>query len=292
VQDRELCIALCSERILALVIPMLHSLRRRSQLNGTAAIVVLAREIFNRSKLVRWRVVPALVHVLTNGIIEARANAAGAMYYLAIDEQDRMIVGAFRALPPLLENFCERFLSPTGRRHAGLALYFLTLSRYNLPILEKMRAVPQLLDVVTDRSSREAMALWSYAIKILYNLAEGSKGREELMDAGAFPVMLGILKEEEGMEKEQVECLAVMHRICTHCPLKFKELAIAGGAEEVLTEKKREWGKEGKKMAKEMLGVMLERDVSSQEQSTDSSTQSRSSEDDEQENQEEGQSSQ
>lgn len=253
-KSRDRGISLCNQRIVAAIIDMLQSTDSTAQINASGAMLGFAIIEANRIKIVSWGAVPSLVHVLSNGTCRARANAACAIWRLAMEERNRMVIGDLGAIPPLLEKFCEYFMSHAGREEAALALYYLSLCPTNLKILANMGAVPQLLAAATDKRSEETTELRKYAIMLLDCLAGARKGREDLMDMGVVEALVRLLREG-GLHRY---CLSVMYKISMHSSLRFKGLAVAAGAEEVLAAANQEWGQEFRETARRVLEFIRE----------------------------------
>lgn len=211
---------------------------------------------------------------------ESRGNAAGALFSLALEDENKLAIGVLGAIPPLLNMFAgsggEGRLV-LARVEAGMALYHLSLAPNNLVKIAKAPgAIKALLHVAAnlkedagDDEGGGRRRRRRVAMMVLASLARRDEGRVALMDADVVKAMVEMMrgklvdgKEEEEAEEEENYCIGVMYEMSKGgmSTLRFRALARAAGAEEVLQlllEKHREGeGRVGKEMARKILKVI------------------------------------
>ncbi|GFY93921.1 RING/U-box superfamily protein with ARM repeat domain-containing protein [Actinidia rufa] len=70
------------------------------QTNAVAAMVNLSLEKVNKLKIVRSRIAPSLIDVLKGGGAEWQEHASGAIFSLALEDDNRTAIGVLGALQP------------------------------------------------------------------------------------------------------------------------------------------------------------------------------------------------
>ncbi|GMH07969.1 hypothetical protein Nepgr_009809 [Nepenthes gracilis] len=246
--------ALCTPRLLSALQSLIISKYCRIQVNSIAALVNLSLEKSNKVKIVRAGIVPPLVDVLSGGFPEAQEHASGAIFSLALDDDNKTAIGALGALPPLIHMM--RSSTESARHDSALALYHLSLARSNRTKLVKLGLVPVLLGMV------RAGQLTGRVLLILCNLGACSEGRASMLDGGAVRFFLQMLRKGEfDSESTRDRCVAALCAL-SHGGLRFKGLASAAGAEEVLRKMVEEVGcsKWARGKAKRLLEVFKARE--------------------------------
>lgn len=195
-------------------------------MNATAALVNLSLENQNKVKIVRSGIVPPLIDVLKGGFPEAQDHAAGALFSLALDDQNKTAIGVLGALQPLLHAL--RSDSERTRHDSSLALYHLTLVQSNRSKLVKLGAVQTLMGMVKSGHMTGRIML------ILSNLAGCADGRAVMLDSGAVECFLGMLSGNElESESGREVCIGALFGL-SQGGFRFKAVAKAAGAEEVM----------------------------------------------------------
>ncbi|XP_064986651.1 U-box domain-containing protein 41-like [Musa acuminata AAA Group] len=242
-ESRDRRVALCTPRLLGALRPVLLSPCAAVQINAAAAIVNLSLEPVNKVRILRSGMVPALVEVLRRGHPEARDHAAGALFGLALEDENRAAIGVLGAISPLLNMFAGPSADgPRARRDAGLALYHLSLAAANRSkIARTPGASHALLAVAAERDEEDAAAPGeqgqglgpaTIAAMVIHNLAGCNEGRAALMGAGAVTALVRLIKGPPLTAAEE-QCVAALYWM-SQGSLRFRCLAKAAGAEQVL----------------------------------------------------------
>ncbi|KAG8379038.1 hypothetical protein BUALT_Bualt07G0046600 [Buddleja alternifolia] len=243
--------ALCSERLLLALRPLLKSRYAGVQTNATAAVVNLSLENGNKVKIVRAGVVPLLIEILKNGFEESREHAAGAIFSLSLEDGNKTAIGVLGALPPLLHEL--RSGTRRSRHDSALALYHLTMVQSNRVKMMRLGAVSALLALLKDAQVAARVVL------VVCNLATCDEGRAALMDANAVECLVGSLRNgtELNSESTRENCVAALYSL-SHGSLRFKGLARDAGAVAVLQEVAETGSERAREKAKRVLMVLRE----------------------------------
>ena len=223
-------------------------------------MVNLSLEPENKVRIVRSGAVSPLVDVLRGGHPEARDHAAGAMYSLAAEDENRAAIGVLGVIPPLLELFAGA-VGYRARREAGMALYHVSLSGMNRSkIARAPGAVRTLLAAAEarDRSSEaDAAALRRLAVMILANLAGCPDGRAALMDGGAVAAVVRLMLSGSAApgSAEEEYCISTLYGM-SRGSMRFRGLARAAGVEAALQPVAEGGGGVGRDMARRTLRAM------------------------------------
>ncbi|RRT44368.1 hypothetical protein B296_00045164 [Ensete ventricosum] len=242
-ESRDRRVALCTPRLLGALRPVLLSPCAGVQINAAAAMVNLSLEPVNKVRILRSGMVPALVEVLRSDHPEARDHAAGALFGLALEEENRAAIGVLGAITPLLNLFAGPSADdPRARRDAGLALYHLSFAAANRSkIARTPGALHAMLAVAAERDEEDAAAPGeqrqglgpaTIAVMVIHNLAGCNEGRAALMGAGAVTALVRLIKGPPLIAAEE-QCVAALYWM-SQGSLRFRRLAKAAGAEQVL----------------------------------------------------------
>lgn len=91
--SEDLRVSLCTDRILSFLRSLLVSRYNLVQTNAAASVVNLSLEKQNKVKIVRSGFVPLLIDVLKSGTTEAQEHVAGALFSLALEDENKMVIG-------------------------------------------------------------------------------------------------------------------------------------------------------------------------------------------------------
>ncbi|CAH8267810.1 unnamed protein product [Arabidopsis lyrata] len=224
-------ISLCTDRILSLLRSLIVSRYNIVQTNAAASIVNLSLEKPNKLKIVRSGFVPLLIDVLKSGSTEAQEHVIGALFSLAVEEENKMVIGVLGAVEPLLHAL-RSSESERARQDAALALYHLSLIPNNRTRLVKAGAVPMMLSMIRSGESASRIVL------LLCNLAACSEGKGAMLDGNAVSILVGKLRESGGGESDAAareNCVGALLTLSIG-NMRFRGLASEAGAEEILTE--------------------------------------------------------
>lgn len=249
---------LCTTRLLSALRPLLVSRYTAIQVNSVAALVNLSLHKSNKIKIVRSGILPPLIDVLKAGSPEAQEHASGAVFSLALDDDCKTAVGVLGALPPLLHLLHSE--GERTRHDSALALYHLSLVQSNRSKLVKMGSVPVLLRMVKSGHMTGRVLL------TLCNLSSCGDGRAAMLDSGGVESLVGVLRRNEfDSRSTQESCVATLYGL-SHGGLRFKGLAKAAGAVEVLREVEKSGSERGREKARRMLEMMRGRDKEEEEE--------------------------
>ncbi|CAI0455579.1 unnamed protein product [Linum tenue] len=256
---------LCTPAVLSALRTLISSRYTNVQVNAVASLVNLSLQKQNKVKIVRSGLLPPLIDVLKGGYPEAQDHAAGAIFSLALDDHNKTAIGVLGALPPLLNLL--RSGSERTRDDSALALYHLSLIQSNRSKMVRVGSVGVLLGILKSGHMAGRVLL------ILGNLAFCVDGRAAMLDGGGVECLVSRLRGELELESESDEsieesCVTVLCGLCQG-GLRFKGLAKAAGAEEVLATAaergRREGTREKARMVLEMLRRKAEEDTAVEE---------------------------
>ncbi|XP_057464877.1 U-box domain-containing protein 38-like [Actinidia eriantha] len=247
--NEEARVSLCTPRLLSSLRPLLISRYAVVQTNAVAAVVNLSLEKANKVKIVRSGIAPPLIDVLKGGAAESQEHAAGAIFSLALEDDNRTAMGVLGALQPLLHAL--RSESDRTRHDAAMALYHLSLVQSNRVKLVKLGAVSTLLSLLRGGELAGRVML------VLCNLAACAEGRSALLDANAVEILVGMMRR--GSESTRENCVAALDSL-SHGSLRFKGLARAAGAAEVLRDVEEKGSERAREKARKMLLLLRGRD--------------------------------
>ena len=240
--------SLCTKEFLAALLPLVSSRSTNIQINAVASVVNLSLEKSNKLKILRAGFVPSLIDVLDSGYAESQEHAAGALFSLSLEDENKMAIGILGALPVLMNTL--RSESERTRNDSALCLYHLTLNPSNRVKLVKLGAVPILLSSTRIEGSASRILL------ILCNLAVCADGRSAMLDANAVDCLVGMLREKEmDSESTRENCVVALHAL-SQGGFRFKGLAKAAGAVEVLREVEDRGSERAREKAKRILEMM------------------------------------
>ncbi|OWM71584.1 U-box domain-containing protein 40-like [Punica granatum] len=240
--------SLCTHRLLLAVRSLIVSKYSNIQVNAVAALVNLSLEKVNKVKIMRSGILPNLVEVLKSGSPEGQEHAAGAVFSLALDDHNKIAIGVLGALPPLVDML--RSATEQAQNDSALALYHLTLMQTNCIKLIRMGSVQVLLGMLRSGQLMDRVLL------IVCNVGAYPNGRSTLLDSGAIECLLGLLDRGElNSASARDNCLNALLAL-SKVGLRFKGLAKAAGAMEILKKMEIE-GSRNK--ASVLLDIILER---------------------------------
>ncbi|KAH7532556.1 hypothetical protein FEM48_Zijuj04G0032900 [Ziziphus jujuba var. spinosa] len=248
---------LCTQRLLLTLKSLILSRYTGIQVNSLAALVNLSLQKSNKVNIVRSGIVPHLVDALKGGSPEAQEHASGALFSLALNDDSKTAIGVLGALPPLLHLL--RSNSERTRHDSALALYHLTLVRSNRSKLVKDGSIPVLLGMVRSGHMADRILL------ILCNLGSSLEGRVALLDAGAVDCLVNMLRGESCSESTRESCVAALYSL-SFGGLRFKGLAKAAGAMEVLRKVERGGSERSREKARKIIEVMKAREKEEEEE--------------------------
>nr|GMD23924.1 U-box domain-containing protein 38-like [Ipomoea batatas] len=94
--NEEARVSPCSSRLLSALKPLIVSKYAGIQVNAAAALVNISLAKVNKVKIVRAGIVPLLIDVLKGGFEESQEHAAGAIFSLALEDDNKTAIGSNR----------------------------------------------------------------------------------------------------------------------------------------------------------------------------------------------------
>jgi len=244
--DENARISFCTPRLLQALRPLLNSSYEKVQMNAIAALVNLSLAKQNKIKIVRSGIVPMVIDLLKGRLPESQEHAAGVIFSLSIEDDNKTTLGFLGALPPLM--YC--LTSSESERtwsDSALALYHLTLVHSNRVKLVKLGAVPPLLAALqSDNAGR--------VLLVVCNVAASAEGKAAMLDNDAVEQLVQLLrnsKGELGSNSTRENCVAGLYEI-GRGSMRFRRLAKA----EVLKAVAETAGERAREKARRVL-VML-----------------------------------
>ncbi|KAK1422334.1 hypothetical protein QVD17_25375 [Tagetes erecta] len=250
--DEEARVSLCTPRLLTSLRKCLVSKYAVVQTNAVAALVNLSLEKTNKLKIVRSGIVPPLIDVFKAGASEAQEHAAGALFSLSLEEENKNAIGVLGALQPLVHALYSD--SARTRHDSALALYHLSLVQSNRVKLVKLGAVSTLLKLLET-------GLAGRVLLVLCNLAASNEGKSALLDSNAVECLFQKLRNEnvDSAESTRENCVACLYSLSIGS-MRFKGLARAARAAEVLRVVEESGSERAREKAKQMLKMLRERE--------------------------------
>ncbi|KAG0482189.1 hypothetical protein HPP92_010273 [Vanilla planifolia] len=231
-ESSERRVLLCSPRLLGSLRSLLSSRQAAVKSAALAVIVNLSLELPNKVRIIRSGVIPAIVNSLhPSAPVEARENAAGVLFSLALDEQNRTALGVLGAVPPLLRIFCAAEEGLRARLESGMALYHLSLAQFNKSKIARVSGVVKGLMTVAKGEDRQ---LRRVALRVMAGIVECKEGKTAMLDGGAVEGAVALLKGAAAEEGEEEEMVVRMLYGMSGGGLRFRGMARRAGAEEVL----------------------------------------------------------
>ncbi|KAL8217565.1 hypothetical protein R6Q57_020938 [Mikania cordata] len=248
--DEEARVSLCTPRLLVALRQCLVSKRAAVQANAVAALVNLSLEKTNKLKIVRSGIIPSLIDVFKAGVSESQEHAAGVLFSLSLEEEHKTAIGVLGALQPLLNALHSH--SERTRHDSALALYHLSLEQSNRVKLVKLGAVSNLLTLLET-------GLAGRVLLVLCNLAASNEGKSALLDSQAVECLFQKLRNGDSNESTRENCVACLYSLSIGS-MRFKGLAKAARATEVLRVVEKTGSERAREKAKRMLMMLRERD--------------------------------
>ncbi|GAV69729.1 U-box domain-containing protein [Cephalotus follicularis] len=160
------------------------------------------------------RIIPLLIDALQNGNDATRSNAAAALSALSQLDKNRLIIGKAGALKPLIDLLKEGH--PVGMKDAAAAILGLCFLGKNKKRLLHDGGVTVIMEMIMERK------LVGDLLGILARLSDLPKAVEEMVELGAVPCLLSIIRESEDEVNKEM-CLVILLEICMNDKTKSRE---------------------------------------------------------------------
>ncbi|TKY52058.1 U-box domain-containing protein 9 [Spatholobus suberectus] len=161
------------------------------------------------------KVISLLIDSLKSGTVQTRSNAAAAIFSMSALDSNRHIVGKSGAIKYLVDLLEEGH--PSAMKDAASALFKLCFAHENKGRTVREGAVQVILSKIVDH------VLVDELLALLALLSTHSKAVEALVNHGAVPFLLDILRESTS-ERVKENCVAILYTICFGDREKRKEI--------------------------------------------------------------------
>ncbi|XP_054784611.1 U-box domain-containing protein 9-like [Prosopis cineraria] len=171
----------------------------------------------NNKKLVAETpmVIPILVKALKSGTIETRSNSAATLFTLSALDSNKDLIGKSGALKPLIDLLEEGH--PLAMKDVASAIFTLCVVHENKARAVREGAVSVILRKISSRVYVDEL------LTILALLSSHQKAVQDMLDLGAVPNLLSIMRESN-CERNKENCIAILQTICQHDRGKLKEI--------------------------------------------------------------------
>ncbi|GKU85957.1 hypothetical protein SLEP1_g552 [Rubroshorea leprosula] len=160
----------------------------------------------NNKKLVAETpmVIPLLMEALRSGTIETRSNAAAALFTLSALDSNKELIGKSGALKPLIDLLDEGHA--LAMKDVASAIFNLCIIHENKARAVRDGAVKVILNKIMDDVHVDEL------LAILAMLSSHQKAIEEMVDLGAVPYLLHIVRENS-CERNKENSIAILNTI-------------------------------------------------------------------------------
>ncbi|KAL6893559.1 hypothetical protein ACP4OV_007657 [Aristida adscensionis] len=159
--------------------------------------------------------IPFLIRALQSGTMEARSNAAAAIFSLSALNDNKAKIGELGAMKPLVDLLEHG--SMIAKKDAASAIFSLCMLHEN----KSMAAKSGVIDVILKSISDESLVDESLAILAL--LSNDHETVEEIGVTGGVSSMLRIIKEDQ-CKRNKENAVAVLFSICMYDRTKLREV--------------------------------------------------------------------
>ncbi|KAI7996306.1 U-box domain-containing protein 19 [Camellia lanceoleosa] len=194
------------------LLKLLSSAHSLSQENAIAALLNLSKHSKSKNIMVENGGVESIIQVLREGVkIEARQNAAGALFYLASVEDYRVLIGetpgAIQALTELLKDGADR-----SKKNALVAIFGLLMYPDNQRRVLSAGLVPLLANLLKSFDRED---LITDSLAVLATIAEKQDGTTAILRTGALPVIVEILNSIASRAGKEY-CVSLLLALCVN----------------------------------------------------------------------------
>ncbi|WVZ75383.1 hypothetical protein U9M48_023439 [Paspalum notatum var. saurae] len=160
--------------------------------------------------------IPFLIRALQSGTMEARSNAAAAIFSLSALDSNKVKIGELGAMRPLVDLLEHG--SMVAKKDAASAIFNLCMLHEN-----KSRATKNGVIDVTLKAIAEDL-LVDESLAILALLSGDHETVEEIGETGGVASMLRVIKEDQ-CKRNKENAAAVLFAVCMYDRTKLREVA-------------------------------------------------------------------
>ena len=128
-----------------------------------------------------------MIEILQNGTDEARENSAAALFSLSMLDENKVLVGTFNGIPPLVDLLQNGTIR--GKKDAATALFNLSLNQANKSRAIKAGIIPPLLHLLEDKN----LGMIDEALSILLLLVSHPEARNEISRLSFIKTLVEII---------------------------------------------------------------------------------------------------
>lgn len=139
--------------------------------------------------------------------MEARENAAATLFSLSVVDENKVMIGASGAIPPLVTLLSEG--TQRGKKDAATALFNLCIYQGNKGKAVRAGVIPTLMRLLTEPQG----SMVDESLAILAILSSHSEGKVAIGAAEAVPVLVDVIGNGSPRNKENAA--AVLVHLCS-----------------------------------------------------------------------------
>lgn len=191
----------------------------------------------NKQRIMASNAVQGILHVLKNGNMEARKNAANNFYSLSAVDENKGVIGSSGAIEALVTLFCVG--SKSGKIEAAKALFKLRLYQGNTERAIKSGIVPKLIEMLTEPGGE----MQDEALVIMLLIVRHRNGNAEIGPMNDISTLVELISNGSSVNKENATDVLVY--LCRGDPVHVPIVASLGVINPLLelAENGSEWGK-------------------------------------------------
>ncbi|OEL16155.1 U-box domain-containing protein 9 [Dichanthelium oligosanthes] len=159
---------------------------------------------------------PFLIRALQSGTMEARSNAAAAIFSLSALDSNKVKIGELGAMRPLVDLLEHG--SMIAKKDAASAIFNLCMLHENKSRATKSGVIDVTLKAIADDS------LVDESLAILALLSGDHETVEEIGETGGVASMLHVIKEDQ-CKRNKENAAAVLFAVCIYDRTKLREVA-------------------------------------------------------------------
>ncbi|KAF8689595.1 hypothetical protein HU200_041772 [Digitaria exilis] len=160
--------------------------------------------------------IPFLIRALQSGTMEARSNAAAAIFSLSALNSNKAKIGELGVMRPLVDLLEQG--SMIAKKDAASAIFNLCMLHENKSRATKSGVIDVTLKAIADDS------LVDESLAILALLSGDHETVEEIGETGGVTSMLHIIKEDQ-CKRNKENAAAVLFAVCMYDRTKLREVA-------------------------------------------------------------------
>ena len=157
-----------------------------------------------------------LIRTLQSGTMEARSNAAAAIFSLSALDSNRVKIGELGVMRPLVDLLEHG--SMIAKKDAASAIFNLCMLHENKSKATKSGVIDVTLKAIADDS------LVDESLAILALLSGDHETVEEIGETGGVASMLHVIKEDQ-CKRNKENAVAVLFAVCMYDRTKLREVA-------------------------------------------------------------------